>query len=421
MTEKLLQFIWLHQFYNFSKLKTTDEEPLIILKRGTFNLNQGPDFTNAQIQISNTVFVGSIELHIFSSDWEKHQHSKDSNYDNVILHVVWILDKKLQIPFPTLELQPLVSNHLLEKYENLMLENASAISCENNWSQIELFTWENWLERLTFERLEIKYNQIMAQLTDYNNDWAEIFWHAIARNFGLKVNADAFESVAISLPNTLLSKLKNNRLSIESLLFGQANMLKVNPNDLYQTQLYNEYQYLKQKLQLISIPINIQLLRMRPTNFPTLRLSQLADLICKQTHLFSQILEANKVNDLYQLLDVEAAPYWNNHFVFGKVSANENVKKLGQNMKENILINTIIPFVFSYGKFMGIDAYISKALDWLSSISAEKNQVTAYWNNLPFKLNVNAGNSQSLIHLYKNYCIPKKCLSCAIGLQILKK
>ncbi|QES87916.1 DUF2851 family protein [Rhizosphaericola mali] len=421
MTEKLLQFIWQHQFYNFINLKTIDDEPLTIIKRGSLNDNQGPDFINAKIQISDTLFVGNIELHIHTSDWEKHRHSQDENYSNVILHVVWMIDKNIYLPFPTLELQPLVSMHLLAKYENLMLANASNISCENYWHQIELFTWENWLERLTFERLEYKYEHIISKLSQYNNDWAEIFWHAIAYNFGLKVNAEAFELLAISLPNKILSHLRNNIKSVEALLFGQVNMLQSLENDDNQLQLFQEYSYLKKKYNLTPVHINIQLLRMRPTNFPTLRLAQLADLIVKQTFLFSKILEANTVKDVYKLFDVEASNYWNNHFVFGKISEQVSSKKLGRGMKDNIVINTVIPFVFSYGKFMGIDAYTTKALDWLAVISAEKNQITAHWNNLPFKLNINAGNSQSLIHLYKNYCIPKKCLSCAIGLQVLKK
>ncbi len=417
MNERLLQYIWQFQYFNLNELFTENAEPVTILNAGRYNTNQGPDFLDAKIKIGNTIWAGNIELHVQSSHWQSHRHSGDANYKNIILHVVWQDDVKLDLPFPVLELQSKVSKLLLKKYNELM-QSAVFIPCENNLRQTDDFTWSNWKQRVLVERLQEKSQVVQGYLTENNNHWEETFWWLLAKNFGIKVNSEAFEKIALSLPLAVLAKHKNQIHQIESLLFGQAGLLTGNFKDDYGTLLQKEYFFLQKKYKLTPIKIPLHYLRMRPSNFPTVRLAQLSMLVHNSVHLFSKITATEKLEDIKKMLDVTANDYWHYHYLLDEESVFKE-KKLGTQMVENILINTIIPILFVYGQYLNENKYKDRALRWLEEISAEKNNITKGFAAIGIKIK-SAFDSQALIQLKNNYCNQKRCLECAIGNKILK-
>ena len=417
MNERLLQYIWQFQCYNQSSLTTEEDEELQIIHPGTFNTNQGPDFLNAKIKIGTTTWAGSIELHINSSDWKNHKHSGDKNYNNVVLHVVWQHDVDLQLAFPTLVLQDKVSKLLLKKYEELM-KAPGFIPCQKNIHAINEITWASWKERLLVERLMTKTQQVFAHLKQNNNHWEECFWWMIAKNFGLKVNTEAFLAIAQSIPVTVLAKNKNQVHQLEALLFGQAGLLDTVFEEDYPKMLQKEYYFLKKKYGLKAIRSPLIFMRMRPSNFPTIRLAQLAMLIHEREHLFSKIKTSTSLRLIKDLLNVTANDYWHYHYVFDETAAFKK-KNLGRQMTDNILINTIIPIIFAYGKHQDEETYKHKALKWLEEIKTEKNTITKGFESLGIN-NKNAFDSQALLQLKNEYCDKKRCLECTVGNKLIK-
>ena len=417
MTERLLQYIWQFQYFNTSELTTFEGEGLNVMHPGTYNTNQGPDFIDGKIKIGNTVWAGSIELHINSSDWAAHKHSSDNNYKNVILHVVWQHDAKTKLPFPTLALQDKVSKLLLTKYDALMNTN-SFIPCEKMIHQVNELTWASWKERLLVERLQKKSQIVFEYLKTNNNHWEETFWWMLAKNFGIKVNSDAFEKIAQSIPVNVLAKHKNQIHQLEALLFGQAGLLEEKFTEDYPMLLQKEYQFLKSKYQLQKITAPLYFLRMRPANFPTVRLAQLAMLVHNSLHLFSKIKEGSSVTEIKALLNVTANDYWHYHYTLDEPSAFKK-KNLGAQMIDNILINTVVTVLFAYGHYHKEESYTNKALQWLLEITAEKNTITKGFSQLGIA-NKNAFDSQALIQLKNEYCSKKHCLDCAVGNKLLK-
>lgn len=421
MKEKLLQYIWQFQYFNKSELTTVSREPLQIIHQGSLNTNQGADFSDAKIKINDTTWAGNIELHIKSSDWNLHKHSADKNYGNIILHVVWQHDAEIKdisgSNLPTLELQNRVSKLLLTKYETLMNAN-SFIPCENHAYTINDLTLLNWKQRLLAERLEAKSSIILSHLNQNNFHWEETLWWLLANNFGIKVNSQAFEKIARSIPVSILAKHKNQIHQVEALLFGQAGLLEKDFTDDYPTMLQKEYQFYKAKYKLLQPQVQLFFLRMRPANFPTIRLAQLAMLINKSSHLFSKIKESVSIVEVKELLDVTANDYWHYHYVFDEGSAFKK-KKLGIQMINNILINTVVPVLFAYGLHHNEQQYKDKAIAWLEKISAESNFITKGFETLKFS-NKNSFDSQSYIQLKNEYCNNKRCLECSIGNSLLK-
>ena len=416
MTERLLQYIWQFQYFNKSALQTTAGEQLQIIFPGKLNSNQGPDFTNAQIKIDKTTLVGSIELHLKTSQWNVHGHNKDANYKNVILHVVFENDS-IDFPVPVLELQPKVSTILLNRYEGLM-KSSSFIACANSVAEIKNLTWLSWKERLLAERLTRKSSVVFKFLEENNAHWEESFWWLLARNFGTKVNSEAFELLARSVPVNLLAKHKNQIHQLEALLLGQATLLNKNFNEAYPKLLQKEYSFLQKKYHLQPIHAAIHFLRMRPGNFPTIRLSQLAALIQNSAHLFSKILEIEKLTEIKKLFNVAANDYWNDHYRFDETSSFKK-KSIGKNMIDNIIINTIVPVLFAYGLYHKEEKYKNKALLWLEEVSAEVNSITKGFSQLQLS-NKTAFDSQAFIELKTQYCDHKYCLKCGVGNAILK-
>jgi hypothetical protein len=416
MTEKLLQFIWQFQYFNTTELQTEDGEHLQIIKPGLFNHNQGPDFIEAAVKINQLTFVGNVELHVNTSDWDKHQHASDKNYSNIILHVVWNNDKKENNSIPVLVLQNRIAKVLLQRYEQLM-NNVSFIACENYISSINTIVFESWKERLMIERLEQKSKKIFQLLFESNNHWEEVLWQMLAYNFGIKINAELFEEVAKTISVNILAKHKNQIHQLEALLLGQANLLNHDFEEDYPNLLKREYNFLRKKCSLKPVQIQPHFLRMRPANFPTIRLAQLAMLVHKSSHLFSVIKELSDVKQIKQLFNITCNDYWHYHYTFIEAT-DYKPKNLGNQMTENIIINTIIPVLFAYGLYIKEQSYKDKALAWLTELSAEKNKIIAQWQSLNITIS-NAFDSQSLIHLTNNYCKQKKCLQCAVGSKVL--
>ena len=421
MTERLLHFIWQFQYFNNQELFTEADEPLRIIKQGSYNTNQGPDFSGASIKIGNIILVGNIELHINASDWYKHHHTTDGNYKNVILHVVWNNDKPVVDnngnPLPTLVLEHRVAKILLQRYEYFMNEG-STIPCKNHLPALSEMGWLSWMERLAAERLETKSKHVLILYQQSNHHWEETFWWMLASNFGIKVNTAFFEMVAQTIPVNILAKHKNQIHQLEALLLGQANLLNADFKEDYPKLLQREYHFLKKKYALQQLTLAPAFLRMRPAAFPTIRLAQLAMLINNSSHLFSFCKTENNLEKVKQQFNVAANDYWHYHYSFDEPT-NFKIKNIGNQMVDNILINTIIPVLFAYGLHNKEEQHKEKAIRWLMELSPEQNNITKAWKVCGVQ-NKNGLDSQALIQLTNNYCKQKKCLQCAIGNKLLK-
>ena len=416
MNERLLQYIWQFQCFNRSSLVTEEGEALQVIHPGNYNSNQGPDFLNAKIKIGPTVWAGSIELHLKNSDWKKHRHSSDKNYKNVVLHVIWQKDTDLILPFQTLLMQERVSKLLLNRYRDLM-EASAGIPCEKNIHLVNEFTWTSWKERLGVERLQAKTQMIFRYLKLHNYHWEECLWWMIAKNFGIKLNSEAFLAIAQSIPVNILAKHRKQIHQIEALLFGQAGLLDANFEEDYPKLLQREYRLLKNKYSLKPVQATLLFMRMRPGNFPSVRLAQLAMLIHESTHLFSTIRAARSLSAIRALLNITANDYWHYHYNFENPGAFKK-KILGTQMAGNIIINTVIPIVFAYGAHQNEQEYKNKALNWLEELGPEKNAITKVFANLGIA-NKHASDSQALIQLKNEYCNKKLCLECAVGNKLI--
>ncbi len=422
MKEKFLHYLWRYKLLLHSKLESSQKEKISIINSGVYNTNSGPDFLNAQIEIDGQLWIGNIEIHVKASDWYLHHHENDTNYDAVILHVVWENDADVYMknnqPIPTLELKNKIDSDLLNNYRELNANNLNWIACENQIGQIDSFVLDNWLERLFFERLEEKSTFILQLLEDSNNDYEAVLFQMLAKNFGLKVNGEAFLRLSKSFDFKVLRKTKDNELTLFALLFGQAGFLEDDIPDNYFNGLKNEYHYLQHKFNLQSISKNhFQFFRMRPNNFPTIRLAQLGTLYLQHQNLFSELLNKTTIESIYTFFTVELNSFWNTHYTFEKES-NFSLKKLSKNFIDLVIINTIIPLKFVYKKERGefIDEEI---LSLVRSMKSEKNSIVSRFENIKVQSD-NAFKSQALLQLKNKYCDHKKCFDCAIGDKLIR-
>jgi hypothetical protein len=418
MTERLLQFIWQFQYFDAHQLVATTGEPLEVVHPGTFNRHQGPDFLNAQIRVGNTLWAGHVELHVYASGWQQHGHGGDQHYRNVVLHVVWQEDKLLSEGLYTLALHQRVSEALLHRYQQLM-QATQFVPCQNSLHLIKPLVWTAWKERLLAERLQQKAAKIEQGLVETNHHWEAIFWWLLARHFGSVVNGGAFEQVARTIPVTLLAKTKGQLLQVEALLLGQAGLLEGDFAEEYPQLLAREYRFLQHKHRLLPAFAQVNFLRMRPANFPTVRLAQLAMLVHRSQHLFTQIRDSEEVRDVAAMLNVTASEYWNHHYVCGEPGSYQP-KKVGVQMVNSLLVNTVVPMVYAYGAWHGQHRYTEKACGWLEQLSAEKNTITKGFEESGIG-NKHAADSQALIQLKNEYCNRQRCLDCAVGAQLLKE
>ncbi len=420
--EDFLHYVWRLKRFNFIELHTTEGEPIQLVYVGELNTDAGPDFTNARIKIGDTLWAGNVEIHVQSSEWIRHQHQEDMAYDNVILHVVLEEDRpifrKNGKRIPCLELKKIIPPQLSKNYLRL-LNNEQWIPCQHQFSKVSEITKNIWLDRLLVERLEQKIEIIHQSLDNNKYDWEASFYQMLARSFGMKVNMEPFELLAKSVPLSVLGKHKNFLLQLEALLFGQAGMLSNDFEDHYPQKLKREYLFLQKKYSLEPIlSESWKLLRMRPANFPTIRLAQLAHLLFQSTHLFSKILAAKNVVELEHMFDVNVSSYWYTHYVFDKISPKRK-KKLGKRTVHLLIINTIVPFLFAYGKRKAEDKYIDKALQLLEELPPEQNSQINQWKALGY-LPQSAYQSQALLQLKKTYCAKHRCMECSIGNAIMQ-
>jgi hypothetical protein len=421
MRESFLHYLWRTRRFDPRRLITTTFQPLEILDPGEHNTLSGPDFFNARVRIGDTLWAGNIEIHVRASEWNAHGHQHDSAYENVILHVVYLEDKAIYQAsgerIPTLELRDRIPLKLMSNYTRLENE-PHHIPCYSFFHKINPVLRHNWLDRLLVERLEQKSIDIEKALLHTNNDWETAFYHRLAHGFGIKINCEPFEMLARSLPLSILLRHKNNLFQLEALLFGQAGFLKKTLKDAYHQSLSKEYKHLAGKYNLKPLKVSTwKFLRLRPASFPTVRIAQFAALIHQSEHLFSKLLEASQVNELEQLFRIQVSEYWRHHYLFEREGAPCS-KQPGRDMIELLLVNTLIPFLFFYGKSKQIEAIQEKALLFLEKLPPETNQLLDTWAKIGVKAG-NASEAQSLIQLKTKYCDEKRCYECAIGSAFL--
>lgn len=419
--EDFLHYLWKYKLFDFSQLNSLSNEDIVIINSGTHNHNAGPDFFNAKIKIGNQLWAGNVEIHLKSSDWYVHNHEQDISYDNVILHVVWEDDMQIfrqdNSVITTLELRGLVKKDLLYSYQILFSKQQVWINCENEISKVDPFIFNNWKERLYYEKLNNKSEKIVTLLKQSNNDWEAVLFKLFVKNFGLQVNGDSFFSLANSFDFSVFRKCQSNVITLEALLFGQASMLPDELNDFYLSDLKHEYAFLQVKYKLKPIHKGeIKFFRLRPNNFPTIRLSQLANLYTTYPNLFSRIISIEKLKDYYTLFDIETSVYWQTHYSFKSVS-NTRKKRLTKSFIDLLLVNTIIPVLFVYNKYLGKNKD-DLILNLIQQIKSEKNSIIDKFKAVGVCTN-NAMDTQALIQLKNEYCIAQKCLQCAVGNSLL--
>lgn len=422
MQEKLIHYIWQNLLFDTQSLVGTAGEIIQIIRKGSINPHAGPDFTNARILINNTLWIGNVEIHKNPGDWILHGHHSDKLYDTTILHVCW--DAGVEVlrtdgsRIPCLILSDKVDLNLLNNYKFLM-QNLQEIPCGNVIHKVNEFTLTFWFERLVIERLEQKTKSIFELLKQSRFDWQEVFYRHIARSFGLKVNADPFENLAMNLPLKLLSKHQNQPLQIEALLLGVAGFLNIQKQDEYLQTLRTHYDFFKTKYNLQTVePETWKFLRLMPANFPTVRLAQFSALICKSTNLFSKVIETDSYREIRDLLKVTASEYWNTHYIPGEISGLKP-KTLGDAAINTIIINTIVPFKFAYGRHRDKQKMVQNALDLLDTTPPENNVIVRIWEGLGIN-SKNSFQTQALLQLKNEYCNSKRCLSCNIGCKLLR-
>ena len=422
--EDFLHFVWQFKLYNQQDLFSTDGSTIRVLNGGFPHQDAGPDFTNAKLLIGDATWAGNVEIHLKSSDWLLHKHQNDEAYDNVILHVVYEDDSPIYRRdgslLPALILKGRIADSLFEKYEQLVLATHH-FPCEPQIMDVDPFVIESFLSRVLVERLAQKSEEVFVKLAAANGNWDETFYHFMAKSFGFKINAVPMQMLAQSLPQQLFAKHKDQTRAIEALIFGQAGFLNQRFADEYPKQLKTEYQFLQKKYQLHPLDVSVwKFLRMRPQNFPTLRLAQFAGLILASNHLFSKILAVKEVNDLRELFEyLPVNQFWETHYHFNKEAEKVSLQ-LGKSSVDNILINTVSLFLFAYGKYTDQHNYQTRAFYLLESIAAEKNVIVKQYVDAGVGVK-NAYQTQALLQLRKRYCNEKKCLHCGIGLKVLKK
>ncbi|WP_339837839.1 DUF2851 family protein [uncultured Flavobacterium sp.] len=422
MKEDFLHYIWQNKKFDFSNLKTTQGESLTLVNVGSCLQQEGPDFFNAQLIIGNQKWAGNVEIHLKSSDWYLHNHEKDVNYDSVILHVVWEHDtdiyRKNNSTIPVLELKKLVSQEEISKY-NTLLTPKSWIFCEKDIASISEVVFTSWQERLFFERLENKSIPFEMLLKQNHSDWEATLFCMLAKNFGLNINGQSFLDIAKSISFSIIKKESFEVENLEALFFGIGQMLNDDKQDTYLIDLQQRWQFLKHKHQIeVSHITPVQFFKLRPDNFPTIRLAQLAMLYHSKQTLFVELILAKTKEEIYAIFNNATSDYWINHYNFDSQSINK-VKKISHSFIDLIIINTLIPLKFLYARANGKDT-IEELIDLIQMVKSEKNSTVEKFAFFKIK-SKNAFESQALLQLKNEYCNNKKCLQCEIGLTLLKK
>lgn len=420
--EYFLHYIWKTKQIDIRNLMTTDGKKIEILHFGHHNEDSGPDFLNAIVKIEDTVWAGNVEIHVLSSDWEKHNHHRDDAYHNVILHVVYYHDKnipQIKYPVPCLELQNKIPKILIQRFENL-LKSKKWIPCGDLISSIEKEVFDIWKHGLIVEKLQQKEPHLRSLLQKFTFDWETCFYILLARYFGGKVNDSPFESLANRIPIEIIRKNISDSLAIQAIFFGQAGMLELPLEDQYYLTLKEMYSFLKQKYNLQPMKNVVwKYSKLRPLNFPTVRIAQFTSLKNLGSSMFSSLMEVSTIEEMYTILQAKPDDYWNTHYRFGPSSPyiNKNIKHDFMNI---LIINAFLPLAFIFAELYGMNEKKEWIFTILENIHPEKNKIISQWHNLD-KTAHSALDSQALLHLYNHYCQNNQCLSCKIGHKILCK
>jgi hypothetical protein len=422
MQEHFLHYIWEHQYFDKSDLRTSQGEPVSILRPGMPNTHAGPDFSQARVRIGALEWNGPVELHVRSSDWDHHGHTTDPAYGNVILHVVWHHDAPgRELPeMPVLELRHRIDPALFSHYQHLV-NGQGAIPCEGQLPQVPEIIRLSMVESALMERMEQKAEGIRQLLHANTGDWEEATWQALCRNFGFKVNAEPFLELSRVLPYKILIKHSHRLDQAEALLFGQAGFLEEPTSDAYLSALSTEYTFLSHKYQIHPqrmMAFQWKFLRLRPPNFPTVRLAQLAKFIHQHPKLFSLLMHTPSSEELLKKMRVNQSDYWKKHYR-PEVQALGLVPGLGQAAAENILINTLVPLRIAYARETDQPELVENAVGLLHGMRPESNRIIAMWQNQGISA-AHAFDSQGLIELYNNYCKKRRCLQCRMGAHLIQ-
>lgn len=424
MNESFLHYIWQFQYFDKKDLRTSTGEQITVLSPGLKNTHAGPDFYNAKLKLDAIEWAGSVEIHIYSSGWREHKHQEDQAYENVVLHVVWeeneTIIRKDGTLIPTLELKPRVAPAFLLQYKRIV-HSRTRIPCANAIGGVAPLVKISMLDKALMSRLEAKAKGVSNALEKSNADWEETCYQMLCRNFGFKVNTDPFLQLAQSLPYKILMKHADRLEQMEALIFGQAGFLNETVNDTYYLLLKREYDLLGKKYRLTDKRMNKaqwRFLRLRPANFPTIRLAQLASVLHHQRNLFSKVISTGSWKELMPAFSVKPSAYWLYHYQFFKKQKKE-IPSLGKMSIENIVINSIVPMLVAYGKAKDNQTFIDRAIQLLQETPAEKNNILESWAELGLR-SATAFDSQALIELYNNFCARRRCLDCNIGFSLLK-
>ena len=429
--EQLLHYVWKHKLFPLRELMTNDGKSIEVIDPGLHNHNAGPDFFNAKVKIGRTLWVGNVEIHDKSSDWYVHGHDKDKNYDNVILHVAGVLDAEVMNTngqFIT-QVQLEIPDSVKEHYEELMMTD-SYPPCYKAIPELTRLMIHAWMAALQTERLEQKTEAIHHRMELCNGSWEASYFVTLARNYGFGINSDVFEQWALQIPLHAVGHHRDNLFQIEAMFMGQAGLLELEAipdyyqkealNEGYFAKLRTEYLYLAHKFSMEPIDYHLwRFLRLRPQNFPHIRISQLASLYYQQKAGLSQLVECETIEQLKALFSSHVTPYWETHYTFGSTSS-KNEKHLAYGSLNLLIINTAIPMLFAYGRHQAKEVLCDRAFDFLEQLKAENNHITRMWQQVGLPIQT-AGDSQALIQLKKEYCDKKNCLRCRIGYEYLRK
>lgn len=418
MKEDFLYYLWENRLLSLN-LRTTDDEELTIISVGTRNHDSGADYNNARIKIGGTLWAGQVEIHVRASDWFRHRHQYDDNYNNVILHVVYENDTDM-LKLPTLEIKDKFDISLFDNYISFV-NSKNWIPCGELIGGIQRVTIVSWLDRMLVEHLEYECKDLDVRLMANNNDWEQTFYQRLMRYFGLKVNNDSFEYLSRILPLNLLLKHRDNEIYVESMMFGSAGFLLNEFSEEYPSLLKREFNMLRSKFGLRIMPYsNWKFLRLRPSNFPTIRIAQIAKIVVKNGSMFSKIRDSERLEDIMELFDVETNTYWDNHFQFDKLSNIEMKKALGKTAVDSLVINAVAPMLFYYGHYHCAENYKEKAMNYLEQTAPENNILIRQFANSGIKLE-NAFQTQGALFMYKHYCRRRRCLECRIYCLLSKR
>ena len=426
MKEEFLHYMWKYSLYDKERLVDNEKNKIIVLDPGEYNRDSGPDFFNARISVAGTIWAGNVEIHSKSSHFDNHGHQNDPAFNNVILHIVAENDKPVfnSKGEELLTAEISFDQSYYEKYTSL-ISNPYIIACQDDIKKLDIIPIRHWLNSLVIERLQSKMESILKTFSETGNDWEETFYRLLTRYFGFRVNTEPFEMLATALPLRIVRKHTDNIFQIEALLFGTAGLLepglfKEALIDEYYRNLLKEYSILSSKYTLQPLHGWIwKFSKLRPSNFPTVRLSQLAAMLSVSGGLFSKILDATDINVIKEIFEVPASRYWDDHFIFGKKSRSFT-KHTGSQAADILLINSVIPLLFIYGRNRDNQAISEKALSFLEEIPPEENKILAEWEAAGLNAE-SAFYSQALIQLRNEYCRKRKCLHCRIGNKIISQ